>query len=111
MPRLINRLQASNNALLVAAIDFGTTFSGWAYSFRYDFKSDPTRITVKHWYSGSGSIATEKTPTCALIKPDGETLEAFGYEAENRYSELVENSEHMEHYYFRRFKMALNKKV
>ena len=56
-------------------------------------------------------MVTEKTPTCALIKPDGETLEAFGYEAENKYCELVENEAHEEYYYFRRFKMALNHTV
>ena len=46
-----------------------------------------------------------------LIKPDGETLEAFGYDAENRFKELVENDEQEGYYYFKRFKMMLNKKM
>ena len=96
---------------MVGAIDFGTTFSGWAFSFLHEFRSDPTKSTVKHWYSGTGAVVTEKTPTCALIKPDGETLEAFGYEAENKYCQLAENDEHEDYYYFRRFKMTLDKKV
>ena len=54
---------------------------------------------------------TEKTPTVALIAPDGKTLVAFGYEAENKYKELVEEDKHRDYYYFRRFKMALNKEV
>ncbi|WAQ99507.1 hypothetical protein MAR_023880 [Mya arenaria] len=33
--------------LLVAAIDFGTTYSGWAFSFRHDFEADPTKIQAK----------------------------------------------------------------
>ena len=39
-----------NNKLLVAAIDFGTTYSGWAFSFRHDYKADPSRISVKQWF-------------------------------------------------------------
>jgi hypothetical protein len=34
---------------MVAAIDFGTTFSGWAFSFDHDYKSDPTKISCKQW--------------------------------------------------------------
>ncbi|WAQ93727.1 HS12B-like protein, partial [Mya arenaria] len=29
-------------------------------------------------------------PTCALIKPDGKTLHAFGFDAETKYSDLLE---------------------
>ena len=28
---------------IVAALDFGTTYSGYAYSFKHDFKKDPTQ--------------------------------------------------------------------
>ena len=95
----------------MGAIDFGTTFSGWAYSFMHDFKSDATNAKVKHWISGSGALVTEKTPTCALISPDGKTLEEFGYDAENKYRDLVEKGQHWDYYYFRKFKMKLNKEV
>lgn len=40
-------------ALLVAGIDLGTTFSGWAYSLKHDFDQDPTKINTKPWNSGS----------------------------------------------------------
>jgi hypothetical protein len=66
---------------------------------------------VKEWCSGSQNLITEKTPTCVLVKPDGETLEAFGYEAENRYTELVDNDKHRDYFYFKKFKMMLNKKI
>jgi hypothetical protein len=36
---------------------------------------------------------------------------AFGYEAENKYSELVADGEHEEYYYFHRFKMLLHDRV
>ena len=73
----------------MGAIDFGTTFSGWAYSFLHEYKSDPAKVSVNHWNSGSGTLVTEKTPTCALISPNGQKLEAFGYEAENKYRDLA----------------------
>ena len=102
-------LQASSKPFVVAAIDFGTTTSGWAYSFVDEFKSEPAKAKVREW--NSGSLVTEKTPTCALISPDGETLEGFGYEAENKYEALVKQDQHRDYYYFRRFKMSLNKEV
>lgn len=34
------------NELFVAAIDFGTTYSGYAFSARNDFDSDPTKVKV-----------------------------------------------------------------
>ncbi|XP_053408431.1 heat shock 70 kDa protein 12B-like [Mercenaria mercenaria] len=90
--------------VIVAAIDFGTTYSGWAFSFRSDYEKDPTKADVKHWHSGLGTV---KTPTCLLVKPDGVTLQAFGYDAENQYMELADKDEHKNYYYFRRFKMLL----
>ena len=103
--------QATGGKFLVGAIDFGTTYSGWAYSFLHDYKSDPTKAIVTHWYSGTDTLATEKTRTCALIAPDGKTLVGFGYEAENKYQKLVEDGTHKQYYFFRRFKMALDKQV
>lgn len=99
---------AKSKCLLVGALDFGTTFSGWAYSFKHDYESEPTKAYVHNWISESSTLITEKTPTCALIAPNGEELVAFGYDAENKYKVLAENGEHRDYYYFRRFKMALN---
>jgi hypothetical protein len=48
-----------------------------------------------------------KAPTTVLIQPDGHTLEAFGYEAEDRYAELADEEEHRTYYYFQRFKMMI----
>ena len=96
--------------MIVGAIDFGTAYSGWAFSFVHEFKKDPTKVTTKLWLSGA-ALVTEKAPTCALIAPDGKTLVAFGYDAENKYRELAVNGEHENYYYFKGFKMALNKKL
>ncbi|XP_033742683.1 heat shock 70 kDa protein 12A-like [Pecten maximus] len=99
--------------LLVAAIDFGTTYSGYAFSFRSDFEKDPLKMMANPVWN-SGSSLSEKTPTCLLLDPD-KKLKAFGYEAENQYSQLIEDSEdndiddrpYEKYYYFRRFKMLL----
>ncbi|XP_052781110.1 heat shock 70 kDa protein 12A-like isoform X2 [Mya arenaria] len=94
--------------LLVAAIDFGTTYSGWSYSFKHEFDLEPTKVVTKRWYGDS--LMSMKAPTCVLIEPDGETFTSFGYDAENKYTSLVEAEEHDKWYFFRRFKMKLYNK-
>ncbi|XP_012946684.1 heat shock 70 kDa protein 12A [Aplysia californica] len=86
---------------IVAAIDFGTTFSGYAYSFA----SNKAAIHVnKNWGQTQGFLL-HKTPTCLLLKSDGQ-FEAFGFEAVSKYNELSEE-EACTYYYFDRFKMKL----
>ena len=92
----------NKDKLMVCAIDFGTTYSGYAYSMR----SDPMKIYCPHWTSGTSTLASYKTPTTVLL--DGnKDLKAFGYEAEKMYSEYVEEDEADDYFYFRRFKMML----
>lgn len=47
-----------------------------------------------------------KAPTCVLLSPKQE-LVAFGYEAEDLYSELALEENHYDHYFFKEFKMLL----
>lgn len=94
--------QCSPN-ILVAAIDFGTAYSGYAYSSRVDFDNDPLNIKAHKW---SQSLISHKTPTCALFNKNKELI-AFGYEAEKRFTELTEENKHQDYYYFQRFKMNL----
>lgn len=101
-------MSSKADKLLVAAIDFGTTFSGYAFSFKAEYASDPMKIsTNQNWTAGSRSLISLKAPTVVLLKPNKEFL-AFGYEAEDRYSELALDDEHHDYYYFRRFKMILH---
>ncbi|KAL4230425.1 Heat shock 70 kDa protein 12A [Mactra antiquata] len=92
-------------SLLVAAIDFGTTYSGWAFSFKHEFESDPTKCSAKNW--SGGQLVSMKGPTCVLINPDGQTLHSFGFDAESKYADLAGEEEHSTWYFFRRFKMKL----
>ncbi|KAI8510869.1 hypothetical protein Bbelb_117850 [Branchiostoma belcheri] len=88
--------------LLVAAIDFGTTFSGYAFSFT---SSKDEIFMNKNWGSESG-FQLHKTETSVLLNPNREFV-AFGSEASKAYTELDE-SDAKKHYYFHRFKMKLH---
>lgn len=101
---------STSSKLLVAAIDFGTTYSGYAFSFKHEYETDPLKVCSNNWAAGSRSLVSLKTPTCVLFDKD-KVFDSFGYEAEDKYSELAEEEEHQEWYFFRRFKMSLfNKK-
>lgn len=97
-----------DRSLLVAAIDFGNTYSGCAFSPKCEFERDPTKISIKQWGWDEGcSHHSLKAPTCILIEPDGRTLKRFGYEAENKYAALAEEDAHKELYFFRNFNTEL----
>lgn len=52
---------AASDTLLVAAIDFGTTYSGYAFSFRHDYQSEPTKISTNlSWQCGGGGVRRER---------------------------------------------------
>uniref|UniRef100_A0A8C6WXU3 Uncharacterized protein n=1 Tax=Neogobius melanostomus TaxID=47308 RepID=A0A8C6WXU3_9GOBI len=68
----------------IIAIDFGTSFSGYAYSL------SPTK--------------DPEDPTCILLDQHGEVM-AFGYKARNKYYEIHKDT--AEYYYFKDFKMNL----
>ena len=91
---------------VVCAIDFGTTFSGYAYSPRVEYQYDPLNITVPHWDAPSSVQISYKTPTTLLLDKDKKFV-AFGYKAENKYAELAEDENDQDYFYIRRFKMLL----
>lgn len=96
------------NHILVAAVDFGTTYSGYAFSFRHEFKDDPLKIHANQaWNAGGRSLLSLKTPTCLLLNNKKEFV-AFGYDAENMFSDIVIEGEQNNYYYFHRFKMNLH---
>ncbi|XP_076115298.1 heat shock 70 kDa protein 12A-like [Mytilus galloprovincialis] len=96
-----------NNYILVAALDFGTTFSGFAFSLRSDFSINPLHIYSKaSWNAGGRQLLSLKTPTCLLLDAK-KSFVGFGYEAENKYIDIVIDKEQDDYYYFYRFKMEL----
>ena len=85
---------------MVAAIDFGTTYSGYAYSYHHEKE----KIFVNsNWASGS---SLWKVPTAILFNESFEFV-AFGEGAENMYNEFAESEEEHSYYYFDKFKMML----
>ena len=104
------RLQTSGRKLLeekydvVAAIDFGTSFSGFAFSFNHRDGSDDIYMN-REWGSAQG-YSTLKTPTCILLNPHKKFVK-FGFEAAEKYAGLEDASDQT-FYCFDRFKMMLH---
>ncbi|CAG2237770.1 unnamed protein product [Mytilus edulis] len=97
-----------SDILMVAAIDFGTTYSGYAYSLKGEYEKDELNIHANQsWNSGGKSLMSLKTPTCILINKENKEFESFGYEAENAYADIVIDNEADNYYFFDRFKMTL----
>ncbi|KAL5012666.1 hypothetical protein ScPMuIL_011217 [Solemya velum] len=98
--------ESADTRLIVVAIDFGTTFSGYAFSIRSEFVRDPMSIKTIHWKGNkSGSY---KIPTALLL--EGTEVHSFGYAAELKYNELLEDEEDAGWHFFRHFKMELYEK-
>lgn len=103
---------ARESKIVIAAIDFGTTYSGYAYIFRDELdkannSSEKRNVIYKHWQSGSDAgICSRKTPTCLLLNPKGE-FDSFGYPAEGKYYNLTNDDAHHGWKFFKRFKMIL----
>ena len=89
---------------MVAAIDFGTTYSSCAFSFR----CDPQEVLTQTWKDPLSMQSSDKIPTTLLLGENGE-FESFGYDAETTYANLVSDDEREKYYYFSRFKMLLFK--
>lgn len=93
----------SDKHFVVAAIDFGTTYSGYAFSFT----RDPDSIhMMRKWEGGDPGVSNQKTPTTLLLKPNGE-FHSFGFGARDFYHDL-EEIEAKKWYYFEKFKMSLH---
>ena len=96
------------NSIFVVGIDFGTTYSGYAFASKQDFASDPPKYSTSSWQGSK--LLSLKAPTAVLLNADKE-LVSFGYEAENQFSELLSEAEHENYYYYHQFKMLLHNQV
>ncbi|XP_070540285.1 enolase-phosphatase E1-like isoform X2 [Ptychodera flava] len=94
---------ASKNYKVVVAIDFGTTFSGYAYSFT---KEHEVIHIMRKWEGGDPGVSNMKTPTTLLLTADGH-FHSFGFTARDFYHDLGP-SESKKWLYFDKFKMTLH---
>lgn len=90
----------------IIAIDFGTAYSGYAYSVTP--KEKEIEPILKKWGQEEG-LDTPKTPTSILFDEHGEFMK-FGYEAKAAYIN-VHGEEAKKQYFFENFKMALYGRV
>uniref|UniRef100_A0A672S3M7 Heat shock protein 12A n=3 Tax=Sinocyclocheilus grahami TaxID=75366 RepID=A0A672S3M7_SINGR len=89
--------------VVVVAIDFGTTSSGYAYAFT----KEPECIhTMRRWEGGDPGVSNQKTPTTILLTPDRK-FHSFGYAARDFYHDL-DPTESKQWLYLEKFKMKLH---
>ncbi|RXM32634.1 Heat shock 70 kDa protein 12A [Acipenser ruthenus] len=94
---------AQQTYVVVVAIDFGTTSSGYAYSFT----KEPECIHImRRWEGGDPGVSNQKTPTTILLTPDGK-FHSFGYAARDFYHDL-DPSDSKHWLYLEKFKMKLH---
>ena len=106
----MKRLSLDEGYIIAAAIDFGTTFSGYAFSF----KSKPNEINMNKNWGDEVGCESYKAPTCVMTNPDG-SFHSFSYEAENVYSQLDPEEDEIGgptgYNLYRNFKMLLHNQV
>ncbi|XP_055028218.1 heat shock 70 kDa protein 12A isoform X4 [Misgurnus anguillicaudatus] len=89
--------------VVVVAIDFGTTSSGYAYAFT----KEPECIhTMRRWEGGDPGVSNQKTPTTILLTPE-KKFHSFGYAARDFYHDL-DPTESKQWLYLEKFKMKLH---
>ena len=89
--------------LFIAAIDFGTTFTGLAFA---SCLSGDHKVVLYRWDGYEGLEI--KAPTAVLFHPNGE-FAAFGFEAVSEYYDK-DDKEKLDCYFFKNFKMELHQK-
>ena len=88
------------------AVDLGTTYSGYCYSFPAE---DGDSIFMNTNWGAEAGLLSYKTPTSVLTSLDAagvHQFEAFGYEAEKRYTNRKNEPKTL--YMFDKFKMKLH---
>lgn len=89
---------------IIVAIDIGTSYSGYAYSDKKQFKDG--KINLNEWTGNFNYDKTSKAPSIVLLNED-RSFNSFGYEAEANYAKKVKDKTHLRCYRFRNFKMRL----
>ncbi|KAI8489716.1 hypothetical protein Bbelb_326220 [Branchiostoma belcheri] len=98
--------RSTRQYMAVVAIDFGTTFSGFAFSFNH--REGERGILVNNPWGNDQGFQSLKTPTCLLLDPE-QCFHSFGFDAVEKYAQLAETRDR-EFYFFDHFKMELYKK-
>lgn len=95
-------MQHRGSSQFVVGIDIGSTFSGYAFASRDEIQQNPPKFHIAEWY-GNRNLKW-KCPTAILLQSNAD-LVAFGYDAQNRFSELIGDDKHNDYYFFNDFKI------
>ena len=87
------------------AIDFGTTYSGYAYSLTKEKPEGSVHI-MRKWEGDDPGMSNQKTPTILLLNPE-KKFHSFGFSARDFYHDLSA-AEAKQWFYFDKFKMILH---
>lgn len=94
------KILSKSNHYLVAAIDLGIVYSRYGFSLKHRWGK-----VMAHVWDG-GRLLTNKVPTYLLLKKDFSEA-FFGYDAENKYLELISEDCHNDFYFFKNFTSIL----
>ncbi|KAH3832023.1 uncharacterized protein LOC127879840 isoform X1 [Dreissena polymorpha] len=97
------------DCLVTASISLGVAYTTLSFIFKHD--NIKAASSVQRFGSSVQRFdrtIRDKVPATVLIHSDGRTLESFGYDAEEKYSELAENGTQNDWYFFERFWMDLD---
>ena len=97
-------LSEENSRRIVVAIDFGTTYSGYAYAFRQ--RPDEIHLMRRKETGQVFGGPSHKIPTI-LLMDEREQFHSFGYEARDTYHDMGEEKSR-NWLYFEKFKMELH---
>lgn len=103
-------IKARNERRAIAAVDFGTSYSVFAYSWKFNWR----QIQTNEW--NSEFFYSSKASTSLILNPD-QTFLAFGYEAELKYFKSNDDEEKTQkypindYYFFPSFKNLLYNQV
>ncbi|KAL4234287.1 hypothetical protein ACF0H5_005938 [Mactra antiquata] len=101
-------LKDEDNFAFVAALEIGTSYSGYAYCARKDNKNITKDIVMNPtWLHTNQQLTSLRTPSCLLLN-DKKEFEAYGYEAEKMFSDSLKEGNQNKYFYFRRFKQKLS---
>lgn len=91
--------------LFVASIGFGTKYVEYDFSTKDDFARNPPKVYSRKWLDHSSGMMFKRTPTCILFTKE-KTFDHFGDEAKVKYTELKNNNEHKEWFFFKIFERS-----
>nr|CAD7452000.1 unnamed protein product [Timema tahoe] len=98
------RTPPPQHQFVVVAIDIGTTYSGYAFSFTRD--PELHIHMMRKWEGGDPGLNNQKTPTTLLLTPEGH-FHSFGCAARDYFNDL-DSCEARHWYFLDKFKMTLH---